>query len=80
MPQIPSPWYRRHTVWWMAQVDHNQVKLIKGPKDAATKRLAQQKLFVLLAVANTNPSPESGRQTVASIIETYLKHVPLVAK
>jgi hypothetical protein len=74
MPQIPSPWYRRQTGWWMAQVNRKQEKLVKGPKDAATKRLAQQKLFGLLAVADSNPAPESVRRTVASVIETYLKH------
>ncbi len=41
---------------------------------ATTRKLARQKLRELLDLADANPHPENGRQTVASIIETYLKH------
>lgn len=74
MPQESRPWYRRQTGWWMAQVNRKQQKLIKGPKDAPTRKLAKKKLRELLDLADSNPHPDAGWQTVASIIETYLRH------
>ncbi len=74
MPKDARPWYRRQTGWWMAQVNCRQEKLVKGPNDAPTRRLAQQKLRDLLTLADANPAPDAGRQTVASVIETYLRH------
>lgn len=74
MPQKPRPWYRQQTGWWMAQVNRQQQKLVKGPKDAATRKLAKQKLDEILQLQRANPAVGSGRQTVASIIERYLRH------
>jgi integrase len=72
MPRTPHPWYRRQTGWWMVQLNRKKVRLVKGPKDAATRKVARDKLRELLAVAKANP--RSGPQTVASVIEKYLRH------
>jgi hypothetical protein len=72
VPHKPRPWYRRQTGWWMVQLNRKKVRLVKGPKDAATRKVAGDKLREWLAVAKANP--RSGLPTVASIIEKYLQH------
>src|SRR5262245_2692715 len=74
MPQTPKPWFRQQTGWWMAQVARKQVKLVPGPKNPATRTLARERLAELLRLAATNPAPGAGRQTVATVIDTYLRH------
>jgi integrase len=69
MPQAPRPWFRKQTGWWMAQVNHKQEKLAKGRE---SKKAAEQKLRDLLTIRDSNPEPESGKQTVASIINRYI--------
>lgn len=70
MPQTPRPWFRKQTGWWMAQVNHKQVKLVKGREN---KKGAEQKLRDLLTLRATNPEPESGRLTVAAVIDLYIE-------
>src|SRR5262245_64439638 len=71
MPQSPRPWFRKQTGWWMAQVDRKQVKLAFGREN---KREAERKLREILTLKDANPLPESGRLTVAAVIDLYLEH------
>ncbi|QJX01174.1 tyrosine-type recombinase/integrase [Frigoriglobus tundricola] len=68
MPQSPRPWFRKQTGWWMAQVAGKQEKLARGKEN---KREAEQKLRDILTLRETNPEPESGRLTVAAVIDLY---------
>src|SRR4051794_20445144 len=70
MPQAPRPWFRKQTGWWMAQVDRKQEKLARGKEN---KRAAEQRLRDLLSVRELNPEPESGRLTVAAVIDLYIE-------
>jgi integrase len=70
MPQSPRPWFRKQTGWWMAQVAGKQEKLAKGKKN---KDVAEQKLRDILTLRATNPDPESGRLTVAAVINLYIE-------
>lgn len=54
----------------MAQVAGNQEKLAHCKEN---KKAAEQKLRDLLTLRATNPEPESGRLTVAAVIDLYLK-------
>jgi integrase len=56
----------------MVYLDGKKEKLVRGPKDAAHRKLAEQKLRELLHLRDLNPGPESPRHTVASIIDLYL--------
>jgi integrase len=56
----------------MVQLDRKQVRLVKGPRDRAARKLAQEKLEQLLELRAVNP--HTGPQTVASVIEKYLRH------
>ncbi|OWK45540.1 tyrosine-type recombinase/integrase [Fimbriiglobus ruber] len=70
MPQTSRPWFRKQTGWWMAQVNHKQEKLAKGKEN---KREAEQKLRDLLSLQAANPQPDSGRLTVAAVIDLYIE-------
>ena len=73
MSRSARPWYHRQTKSWMAYLDGRKTRLVKGLKDASTKRQAQRVLDDLLEQRQSNPAPQAGEPTVASIIETYLK-------
>lgn len=71
MAQTPRPWFRKATGWWMAQVDRKQVKLAQGK---GARQEAEKKLRELLTLRDLNPTPESGRLTVAAVIDLFLEH------
>jgi hypothetical protein len=54
----------------MAQVSDKQEKLARGKEN---KKAAEQKLRDLLTLRATNPEPESGRLTVAAVIDLYIE-------
>ena len=56
----------------MVYLDGKKEKLIKGPKNAQHKQLAEKKLREILHLRDKNPAPESERHTVASVIDLYL--------
>src|SRR5947209_16651194 len=72
MARTAHPWYLRQTGWWMVYLDGKKEKLVKGPKDAAHRKLAEKKLRETLHLRDLNPAPESERHTVASVIDLYL--------
>jgi integrase len=74
MARTARPWYFRQTGWWMVYLNGKKEKLVKGPKDATHRRLAEQKLREVLHLRDKNPAPESPRHTVASVIELYLNY------
>ncbi len=70
MSRKAKPWFYKQTGWWMAWLAGQKVKLAKGKKN---KKEAQDRLDELRFEMVRNPSPDSSEQTVASVIETYLK-------
>lgn len=70
MARTARPWFYRQTGWWMVYLNGQKVKLAKGREH---RDAAQRKLHELLYLRDTNPAPDSGWHTVASIIELYLK-------
>lgn len=70
MAQSPRPWFRKQTGWWMAQVAGKQEKLARGKEN---KKAADQKLRDILTLRASNPEPESGRLTVAAVIDLYIE-------
>jgi hypothetical protein len=54
----------------MAQVDRRQEKLAKGKEN---RKAAERRLRELLSVRELNPEPESGRLTVAAVIDPYIE-------
>ncbi len=66
MPQTPRSWFRKATGWWVAQVDHKQVKFARGSSARPdTERIHRD----LLTLRDLNPPHESGVLTVAAVIE-----------
>ncbi|MCE9562644.1 MAG: site-specific integrase [Planctomycetes bacterium] len=70
MAQSPRPWFRKQTGWWMAQVAGKQEKLARGKEN---KKAGEQKLRDILTLRETNPEPDSGRLTVAAVINLYIE-------
>jgi integrase len=58
----------------MAQIDRKKVKLLEGDKTPKNKKLAAERLHAILRLRHANPEPDSGRHTVASVIDLYISH------
>jgi len=74
MPRYPTPWYREATGWWMAQINRKQTKLVEGPQTETTRKRAMARLGELLRFKELNANPDSGKLTVAAVIDLYLEH------
>ena len=74
MPRNPTPWYREATGWWMAQINRKQTKLVEGPPTESMRKRAMARLGELLRLKELNASPDSGKLTVAAVIDLYLEH------
>lgn len=74
MARTAKPWFDNQRLRWMAWIGGKKVRLLDGPNDAATRKLAKEALADLLYEARHNPAPESPHQTIASVIEAYLVH------
>jgi integrase len=57
----------------MAQIDRKQEKLIEGPQSEATRKRAMARLGELLRLKELNADPDSGKLTVAAVIDLYLE-------
>ena len=68
MGRIAKPWFYQQTGWWMVWLNGKKEKLAKGKKN---KKAAEQRFLELRFEASKNPDPDSPKQTIASIIETY---------
>jgi integrase len=70
-------WYRPARKAWYVEIDGRQVKLLKGPKDADTKELAEQAFHRLMVERAVQPPLDIGpsRLTVAALIDGYLDTV-----
>src|SRR5262245_25641435 len=69
MARTAKPWFNREKNWWMVWLNGKQTKLAEGRR---AKKAAESKLLELRFEASKNPHPEGDRQTVASVIESYL--------
>ena len=70
MARRQTPWHRKQTGWWMVEFDGEQTKLVKGPKDEAHRRLAEEKLVELRQLSRAAPQAATAR--TADVIEAYL--------
>lgn len=68
-------WYRSARKAWYVEIGDEQVKLLKGPNDADTRKLAEQEFYKLMAERAVQPPLEIGpsRLTVAALIDGYLE-------
>jgi hypothetical protein len=69
MARNAKPWFYARTGWWTAWIDGKRVPIAEGKRN---KKAAEDRLKDLQYTARHNPHPDSGRHTVASIIERYL--------
>ncbi len=74
-------WYRKSVGWWYATFSttqgQEQVKLVKGPKDRATRKLAERKLLEELKArpAATKVSKKAPDWlTVRGVLKGFLRH------
>jgi hypothetical protein len=73
-------WHRKHDGWWYVTIrqagQRQQIKLLKGPADGATHKLAEQQMIQELA--QLQPAldiPDVPRWvTVGHVIHAFLKH------
>ena len=72
MARRQTPWHRKQTGWWMVEFNGEQTKLVKGPKDEATRRLADEKLVELRKLCRQ--APEAATARVADLVEAFLRH------
>jgi hypothetical protein len=68
-----KPWYRRGRSWYV-EWGGRQLCLAKGPNDAATKEVAQQKFHASMAVRAENPPVDAVDPTIASVIDAFLDY------
>jgi hypothetical protein len=58
----------------MAHIDRKQEKLVEGPQTEAMRKRAMARLGELLRFKELNAAPDSGKLTVAGVIDLYLEH------
>jgi len=64
-------WYRKDTGWWMVTIAGKKTRLIEGPNDRKTEKLAERKFAELSALAARAPEAPSSR--VCDVVEAFLK-------
>ena len=70
MARTAKPWYLKKTDWWYVWFGGRRIKLAQGKTNG---KAARDKLKELRLEASKNPSVDE-RQTVASVVEHYLRH------
>jgi integrase len=70
MARSARPWFSAEKGWWMVYLGGKKVRLAKGK---LAKKDADRRFRELLTVRDNNPAPDSPVQTVASVIDTYLR-------
>lgn len=70
MPRRAAVWYRKATGWWMITLGSEQVKLIRGPNDEATRQLAEEAWIERRKAQRERP--DSSSASVADVIEAFL--------
>jgi integrase len=69
-----GPWYRTAAKAWYVSVRGKKVRLVNGPNNAATKRLAYAKWAEVMAtVAKTHKGDDN---TIAAVVQAYLEWLP----
>jgi site-specific recombinase XerD len=58
----------------MAQINRKQTKLVEGPHTEAMRKRAMARLGEILRLKELNADPDSGKLTVAAVIDLYLEH------
>lgn len=71
MARNAKPWFNREKKWWMVWLGGKQVKLAFG---RPAKKEAEIRLKELQLQALKNPPSDADEQTIASVIEAYLKY------
>ncbi len=72
MARRQTPWHRKQTGWWMVELDGEQTKLVRGPRDELHRRLAEDKLVELRRLRRH--APEGADARVADLAEAFLRH------
>lgn len=71
MPRRAAVWYRKATGWWMFTQGSQQVKLLRGPNDEATRQLAEETWIERRK--QQRERPDSVAATVADVVESFLE-------
>ncbi|HEY1599551.1 MAG TPA: tyrosine-type recombinase/integrase [Pirellulales bacterium] len=74
MPRPRKPWYRRDRSAFYVEFQGRQILLAKGPPDAETRQVAEQKFHALMAECLANPPVDGGNPTVASLVDAFLDY------
>src|SRR5262245_37825093 len=70
MARPQKPWYRKQTGWWMVEIDGKQEKLVKGPKNARHRQLAEEKLWEVRRLRRA--APQSADARAVDVIDAFL--------
>src|SRR5262245_28796073 len=70
MARPQKPWYRKQTGWWMVEIDGKQEKLVKGPKNARHRQLAEEKLWEVRRLRRV--APQSADARAVDVIDAFL--------
>ena len=73
MSRPPKPWYWKARQAWYTDLGGVRRKLVDGPKNAETTRLAQLAFHRLMAQCLANPPIDGGNPTVACVVDDYLE-------
>jgi integrase len=74
MSRPPKPWYWKARRAWFTDLGGSRRKLVDGPKNTETKRLANLAFHRLMEECLTNPPVDGGDPTVASIVDEFLEY------
>lgn len=80
MPRPLKPWFHKRKNCWVIEPSGKLVKLADGPKNAETKKAAEQEFYKVMAVMTAHPPVDGANPTVASVIEAFLAHDELHSK
>jgi integrase len=69
-----NAWYRTSTSTWNAYIDGKLVELAKGKKTEEMRKRAMARLGELIRLKELAASPDSGKLTVAAVIDIYIEH------
>lgn len=72
MARRASPWYDNEKKCWKIKVDGKAVRLVDGPKDETTRKIAEQQWHIL--ASRQASVPEHDQTPVATVLLAYLQH------